>query len=99
MEDAGQQNLQTVEPAVAAPAQAAVEEQHLEHVQRQQDDTRRIDQQIERQWLRHEQVEQHHTPERHRQSLAQAQDELHTPPPMIYCYAGTVRSSGPRRQQ
>ncbi|MNN99348.1 hypothetical protein D3C81_2189620 [compost metagenome] len=80
MEDTRQQDLQTVEPAVAAPTQAAIEEQHLEQVQAEQDDASGIDQQIERHRLWHQLIEQHHPPESDRQDLAQAQDELHTTP-------------------
>ncbi|MNV76146.1 hypothetical protein D3C71_1694810 [compost metagenome] len=99
MENTRQQDLQTVEPAVTAPAQAAIEKQHFKQVQAKQDDACGIDQQIEGQGLWHQLIEQHHPPESDRQDLAQAQDELHTTPLWICCYVNAARSSGPLDQQ
>jgi len=47
MEYPRQQDLQAVKPTVAAPTQTAVEKQHFKHVQPQQRNARRIDQQVE----------------------------------------------------
>ncbi|MNP82099.1 hypothetical protein D3C76_1806340 [compost metagenome] len=66
---------------MAAPAQAAIEEQHFEQVQAQQGDAGGVDQQVEGQRLWHQLIEQHHPPESDSQDLAQAQDEPHIPPP------------------